>query len=344
MSDVKRYTLFIIAAFLLLANAFWQECNRTTSAEKGVMTQMKTYNIGRFSINVPASMEMTARTGRLRYVTAEEIFWHNFNRTEHVRAAEWEQFTNEINKLEPPKGNNKIVIMTYDFPEIGKWARGVFYYNKSVNNRFAPWALLIDYGKNGVWLKSDRTEIEDEKVNRRMRNNLINIAKAYQPLDLKDLKIQRPDNRFFLRYGAINLPYSAHEESSALFEGHPLDLTLSIEMEMDFTQEIETMGLIKRTKGLLAAALLQTEGGISKIRLQKREMAGMPGEEALLLVREGQEKNILFTWEYNGKDDSGEYPTTRIEMESHSDADLDEKLKIWDAILDSMQPLFERKK
>lgn len=202
---------------------------------------------------------------------------------------------------------------------------------------------MVDAGQVGVWLTGDPTIVEKENVSHKMANNIETISKAYHPLDLKNLTKQQPDNQFYLQHGVINLPYFVREQSIARFEGHPLDLKLLIEMEMDFNHKIEPMGLITKTRGMLAAALFTPGGGMSKVRLDKRNVAGMPGEEAVLKVREGNDKNLVFTWEYNGKDDSGEYPTTRINMES-PDGNMDEKLKIWDAILDSMKPMFVRKK
>ena len=46
-------------------------------------------------------------------------------------------------------------------------------------------------------------------------------------------------------------------------------------------------------------------------------------------------------WRYAGKKDSGEYPEIVLEMES-PDGNLKEKLKIWDAILESMKPLYKK--
>lgn len=343
---MKLYAIesLLISVLIFLTCAAVQGCDKQTGLDKGAKTQMKTNYIGRFSIAVPSEMEQKIRTAKLRYAEIKELVWPKDVKPEQARAAEWERFIAEIKALKPPEGKEKVIIKTNDFPAVGKWVKGIFYYSDYIDDNAAQWILLMDSGRGGVWLKGESSVVEKENENHKMMRNIENIAESYQPLDMKNLKVQRPDNRFFLQYGAINLPYSAHEESLARFEGHPLDLTLSIEMEMDFTLEIEPMGLIKRTKGLLAAALLQMGGGISKIRLQKREVAGMPGEESVLVVREGEEKDLVFTWEYNGKDDSGEYPTTRIKMESPNDADLEEKMKIWDAILDSMQPLFERKK
>ena len=304
---------------------------------------METKYIGRFSMQVPVEMEMKIRSSKLRSVEIREVVWPKDVTPEHVRTAEWDRFMAEIRKIKPPKGTDKVIIKKYDFPDVGKWVKGMFFYDGNYSKDGGIWTLLMDAGANGVWLKSDTVMVEAELTDPKTVPNFENIAKAYQSPETVNPKGQKPDNRFYLRYGAINLPYFVREESIARFEGHQLNLTLLIEMEMDFNHEIEPMGLIKRTRGLLAAALITPGGSISSVRLHKRVVAGMPGEESVLKVSEGANKHLVFTWEYNGKDDSGEYPTTRIKMES-PDGNLDEKLKIWDAVLDSMKPMFERKK
>ncbi len=333
----------IIAVLVILAFIAARGCDRKTSA-KGATGEMKTYYIGRFSIDMPADMEMTARTGKLRYVDIDEVIWQNDVSSEKARMAEWDQFMANVKEIRPPKGKEKVIIRTYDFPEIGKWVKGIFYYIDRHDDEYAPWTLLMDMGRIGIWLKSDSTEIEDENLTNRVLRNLIEIAKSYLPLDMKTIKNQITDSRFFLKHGAINLPYSANEESMARFDNHELDLNILIEMNMDIAEKIETEELIERTEKLLASDLIPSTGGISKIRLQKREVAGMLGDETLLELRDGKERSLVFTWEYNGKYDSGEYPVTKIEMECPTTEKLEEKIRIWDAVLDSMKPLFERKK
>jgi len=82
--------LVIMAAVISsLAFATCRGCDRKTSA-KGAIGEMKTYYIGRFSIDMPADMEMTARSGKLRYVNIEEVIWKKGVRPENERMAEWE--------------------------------------------------------------------------------------------------------------------------------------------------------------------------------------------------------------------------------------------------------------
>ena len=324
--------------FIVLASATAYGCNLKTN-DKGATNNMQTYYIGRFSITVPTVMEQKIRSSKLRSVEIKEVVWPKELSPEKARTTEWELFMTEVRQLTPKKNTDKVILKTNNFPEVGKWVNGIFFQDKKYSYKEGVWKLLMDAGSVGVWFIGDPTIVEKENVSHKMVRNIETVAKAYQPLDIKSQR----DNCFYLQYGVINLPYFVDEESIVRFEGHPLITKLLIEMEMDMNHEIEPQALIKGTKAMLAAALVTPGGSISKIRLGKREVAGMPGEEAVLKVKEEDRTDLLFTWEYSGKDDSGEYPTTRINMES-PDGNLEEKLKIWDAVLDSMKPMFVRKK
>jgi hypothetical protein len=339
---ITRVKPLLAVLFIILASTITYGCNMKTN-NKGAIKNMKTYYIGRFCIEVPAEMVLTIRSSKLRRVDIQEVLWPKDQKPESIRNAEWERFMEEIEKLDPPEGTNKVIIKTDDLTNVEKWIKGVFFHDKFNDDDEGTWTVLMDARNVGVWLKSNPVIVEKELAKPRTIPNFEIILKAYQPPVSAKSNIQQADNQFYLQYGAIDLPYLVQEASIARFEGNSLFTKLLIEMEMDVKHEIEPMGLIKKTRGLLAAALITPGGSISKVRLNKREVAGMPGEEAVLKVREGNETELVFTWEYNGKDDSGEYPTTRINMES-PDGNLDEKLKIWDAVLDSMKPMFERKK
>ena len=304
---------------------------------------MKTHYIGRFSIAAPPDMRIAVRTASLRYVEIDEIVWPKDVNHEQARNTEWENFMKETKKLTPPDGTDKVILKVHKFPGVGKWNEGALYHKEGDDADEATWHLLMDTGSVGVWLSSRSTLLEDEIASNRVANNISNIGKSYMVVNSNDMSRHPSDNRFFLQQGIVNLPYSAQEESYIRFEGHPLDLVLHIKMEMDVGYYRETGGLIDKTKELLTEAALRPGISISKIRLGKREVAGMKGEEAILRTSDADRKKLLFTWEFNGKEDSGEYPTTTIEMES-PDGKLDEKIRIWDAVLDSMKPMFERKK
>jgi hypothetical protein len=261
---------------------------------------------------------------------------------EQAKTAEWDRFMTMLNKLKPPKGKNNVIIKVRDFPGIGQWAKGVYYYYDDFSDYDGRWALLVDTGHIGVWFRGNSV-VEKEKLNHYLETNIETSGKSYTFFAGQRPNVSPKGDWFYLEHGAINLPYEEQEESSARFEGHPLNLAFDIKMEMDIGHYREKMGLIEKTTEMLAASVLQSGGSMSKIRLRRREVAGMKGEESILRIVDGKEKTLQFIWEFNGKEDSGEYPTTTIEMEA-PDGNLDEKTKIWDTVLDSMKPMFVRKK
>lgn len=342
MLKIRRIRALLVLIYLLATCSILQGCDRKTNTGKGAIIPMKTYYIGRFSIAVPAVMKLIKQTSEIGYVDIKEVNCPKSMSNKEIRTREWSSFLEEVNRLSPPEGKDKVIIRIRDFDGMGQWAKGALYYDNYLHPRTATWAILLDNVTILLWLKCGPTLINDENETNRVAKNISVTGKSYQ-LFYYDSKENLPQGDwFYLKYGAVNLPYEEQEESYARFEGHPLDLVLDIKMEMDVGNYREAGGLIEKTQELLAEAALMPGISASKIRLGKRVVAGMKGEESILRMSEAGRKILQFTWEFNGKEDSGEYPTTAIEMES-PDGNLDEKIKIWDAVLDSMKPMFVRK-
>jgi len=339
MSKMQRINALLLTITIAFCSSV-HGCEKTINLERGANIQMKTYKIGRFSLAVPAEMKLDERTSKVRHVEIEELLWSGGAKHEQTRTGQWDKLIAEIKKYEPPRGSDKVILRIQDFPCERKWAKGVFYHKKGDAADEATWTVLLDEGVVGVLIKGRSVLIEKENKSHLMSNNIENLCNSYHKTDSVSIP---NDNGFHLQHGIIALPYSWQEASHACFENHSSNFVLTIDMEMDSRHYRETMGLIEKTKGMLATAALQTTGSMSKIRLDKREVAGMKGEESILRITEHGEKTLLFNWEFNGKEDLGEYPTTHIEMEA-PDGNLDEKIKIWDAVLDSMKPVFVRKK
>jgi hypothetical protein len=183
--------------------------------------------------------------------------------------------------------------------------------------------------------------MENGTVTKRLHDNSVNIGKSYKVID-PEKPIKQSGDLFYLQYGAIDLPYEWQEISYIRFEGHPLDVVIKMQMKMDEVMKIEKAGVIDKTT---AAIVSKFAYGISvdRIRSRNRTVAGMEGQEELHRLSDKDGKELYFTWEFQGVKDSGYYPMTRITMDSPN-GHLEEKLKIWDAMLDSMKPMFERKK
>lgn len=216
----------------------------------------------------------------------------------------------------------KIIIDEKEFSEVGKQAKGVLYYGDYMIEKRLFWDVLVDYGNTGLWLKIAGTNSD------KMIKNFSNILSNYK----LDTLANRTHGSFYLKHGVIQLPYLEQESSYARFEGHPLDLRL--EIEMSETHSVEESGPVER----LAAALSSNFApgvNVKKIRAGKKVVAGLLGEEIIVRMDDGDEPELHFGWEYTGKEDSGDHPMIQIEMES-PDGKIDEKLKGWDAILNSM--------
>ena len=327
--QLKRCLLIVIGLSLLAC----QNGEGKDKLSKGANKSMKTYPMGRFRVDVPLELKLAHQEHRIRYADIEEFVWPQNINKEQVRNRIWETKLSEIDNIKPLKGIKNIVIEKKDFSAIGKWAQGILYYGDRLLKEEMYWNILVDAGQIGVWIKIHGI---DKKA---MQLNIDNILKSYSFRNDDDLKTSNTDS-FFSKHGVFKLPYLEQEHTYARFEGHPLNFKL--EIEMNETQEVEKTGLASKLEKLLVSYV--TPGlDIHKIRSHKRAVAGLKGEEIVMKMIEADESKLQFAWQYQGKEDSGEHPEIELTMES-PDGNLDEKLKIWDAVLDSMKPMFARKK
>ncbi|MGB3941885.1 MAG: T6SS immunity protein Tli4 family protein [Candidatus Manganitrophaceae bacterium] len=145
-------------------------------------------------------------------------------------------------------------------------------------------------------------------------------------------------NWFYLQHGAINLPYLEQENAYVRFEGHPLGLTL--EIKMNSTHETRPVpNLLERIEVAIRERFAPGLD-VSRVRSQKRTVAGIPGEEVILRMTERGKASFLFGWDYLGRKDSGEYPRIVIKMDAFDDKHLQEQTLLWDRMLDSMKPMY----
>lgn len=237
----------------------------------------------------------------------------------------------EIAKLKAPKGKEGVVIDTTEFAGIGKWSKGVFYHVNPDIPRRIGFEMLFDTGvdSKGVWLKIKGTSREA------MEKNVPNIARSYQPRRYGDLKLP-PGNWFYTRHGAVNLPYLEQESAAARFL-NPLGTKIKIKTMEIHKTEAEGHNLLGRLNAVLATGY-NAGVDVKKIRTTKRIVAGLSGEEIVVRHDDGEDKSLTFMWRHGGKPDSGTEPLVLIEMNAE-DGEVDAKLKVWDAVLDSARPL-----
>ena len=113
---------------------------------------------------------------------------------------------------------------------------------------------------------------------------------------------------------------------------------MKFEITTTETHQVEQSGPVER----LAAALAMNFAlgvKVDRIRGGKRTAAGFSGEEIVLkMTNDDKTSTLRFGWEYHGKADSGSEPEIHVEMET-KDGQLEEKLKLWDVLLNSFKPV-----
>jgi hypothetical protein len=290
---------------------------------------MITHHIGRFMIQVPQSMEVARRSARLRFRELEDVKWPSTLAHEKAQDAAWQLRLDQIQKMSAPKGKPSALIEKREISKSQPSIQAIRYFGDNDDEEI-NWDTLVDAGTAGLWIKSRGLIERAEKI----IGHDLDIARAYHPLD--PAAPLPKETAFYLEHGYIALPYLEQEAAYARFEGHPLGLKLRIQTNEIHEDEAHDEGLLGRLAATLATGFAAGVD-IEKIRTGKREVGGLKGEETVLRAKTKDKTDLSFLWRYAGKKDSGDHPEIVIEIEA-KDGQLEEKLKLWDAILNSMKP------
>ncbi|MBR9981427.1 MAG: hypothetical protein KFF50_10410 [Desulfatitalea sp.] len=292
-----------------------------------------TYGVGRFVIEIPAEMTFSGSYS-MRTFDIKEVVWPETGWMEHTTAT-WKNLIDQIRQTDPPKDKTSSLIEEKEFSEIGKLCKAAFSYKDPRRPNRGYIDLLASSETMGLWISSFGKATGKEF----MYEKATDLARAYRPPSKGEGRVAvLPDkDSFYLRYGAIDLPFEYAERVNILFRNHPIDRELVLDVEMDVVQQVEQHGLIDR---LAAMILTKFVPGlkIEKIRTRKRNIAGMMGEEVIYRgIEEDGDSGLYFAWEYPGQKNSAHFPNIQIGIRAQDD-NLAEKLALWDAVLDSMRP------
>jgi hypothetical protein len=334
--------VLVLLTFGLATTGTLLGCDRTSFSATGVNQPMKTYYIGRFSVDIPASLDVTSGA-TFRDLKITETPWPEGMDRAQAREMEWNRFLEKLAQKNPPDDKESVILKNRDFPELGDGAKGIFYYYRDLSSRTAKWKVMMDSGRYAVWLESSSTTVDFEQKTNAMADHIAQTGQAYREIADDRARAHLRDGWFHLERNAIHLPYFFHESAGAGATNADRSVELSIELESDKRRHysespIPTRKTVREFKDLMSGMDVR----ISIVRYGEREVAGMRGGEFIFRGWEDGEESIHFIWEYNGVYDTGEYPAIKIKMEG-SDGRWKEKIALWDAILDSMQPMFERK-
>ena len=287
---------------------------------------MKTYYLGRFAIDLPEDFKLEMQSQKLCHAEVADFKWMERDR-EKERNALWSQKIAEIKKLKLPEGKNQIIIEEVNFPKMGKWAKGVLYYGDYILPRRLFWCVLVDYGTTGVWLRI--AGIKKEQLVKHFSDLLSRYQYGHDNLTKAS---------FCLIHGKIDFAYEEQESTYARFAG---PMGMKLEIDMNETYEVEEAGLLESFAAALATNFASGVN-VDRIRVRKRTIAGLNGEELVTKMTADMGPKLYFGWKYLGKKDSGEHPEIEITIDESPNNNLDEKMIIWDQILESFRPIQKR--
>ncbi len=335
---LRQWAFALLIMAMMPVSACTQDNGRKTMDNKNEQTI--TYGVGRFVIDIPVSMQYRGGSYRMRNRQIREIIWPDGDPQLAAKAA-WEKRFEEIENLKPPEGKDKALIETKDFPGIGKWCKAVFYYGDPRDTEFEDIPLkgyldiLVNAGVTGAWItsygKSTGKDFMFEKST--------DLAKAYRPPTHRQGKasVLKNVDSFYLQYGAIDLPFEYQESTDIYLEGHPIDKFLRLHIEIEVIHKVQPVGLIERIEAGIKTDYVQGLK-IKKIKAKERIVAEQKGEEFIYKSADDDgDKGFSFFWESPGEENSSHHPRINITMGTE-DGKLDEKLALWETILDGMHP------
>ena len=329
MRNTLRLLLITMLTGLLLCSYSYAAMKKTQKpmpTSKGAEHKMKTYYMGRFAIDLPEDFKLEIQSNRFRLVEIEE--YPNLKDADQ----KWKSRLSEIEKLKKPEGVKKIIIKEQPIERLGKWARGVLYYGDYMFANHCNWDFMVSYESKAVLFSLKGGLLDKEKS---MYARVLEVSKAYSPRPFLNQPTNHP---FYTEHGVIELPYKRQESTYARFDG-PMEMKL--EIHMNETHQVKDTGLLKSFAASLAMNFAPGVD-VDKIRASKRTIYGLNGDELVTKMTEDGDPELYFGWKYEGRKDSGEYPVIRIMVQECPDGNLNEKLKIWDAALDSFRPAYKR--
>jgi hypothetical protein len=204
---------------------------------------------------------------------------------------------------------------------------------------------LIDKGKVAILFETPRGTLLDDYNLKNSINNHIGVANAYTVRD----RSQTPPrgDYFYMQNGVIALPFLWHERihssfiNKGLYNYDPNYDYIRIETESTFTGQKYTVS--DNMAATIESGFAFAKGvKVDRLRFGKRMVAGLEGQEELNRFTSKDKITFHFSWEYIAKTNSGEAPGIQITLNCPDSGDEKERLKIWDAVLNSVKPMYER--
>jgi hypothetical protein len=285
--------------------------------------------VGRFCLRLPASMKRSSDEEQVQGVTLEEVAWDKGAKDP------WEhEWLERLRKIEAKKAGREIAkAMDGEILEqrmIKPGALKAVFYCPGPSRKRTALGAIYNAGHRGLWLEILAGESKKEEAVKRISE----VAAAYRPDE--QAGAPRPKGAFHLPHGVIAAPFKLAEEAEVHFKGGPLDVELMFALETVF--EADNESLMSRFANMMETSGVAAMGaGLRPIRSKSRKVAGLPGEEIILLGQQDDDGSLFFQWRTPGEPGSGKHPAINVVLRG-SDDKKDEKIAFWDALLDSVKP------
>jgi hypothetical protein len=330
---LSRRSLEAALGVLLLALA---SCSRSTpSSEEPRMSPQPAepvtrHCLGRFCLDVPASMARTADSFQHQYVSLEETLWQD-----PADDARRGALKKRLARIESLKERREIPTDTQGEiraqRQLGPTLQGVMFHEDD-NPELISWGGLLSSGPVDVWMQIDGDLEREGEWSAR----LVEVSQAYRPLEPKEALPVPGKDWFYLRHGLVALPLKSKEQVRTRFEGHPLKLKLAFTTKT--VSQVKKQNMMERLSDSVALAGEELKGSLVTQKYKSRTVAGLEGEELILRFSEGKKQQLYCLWTYPGQETPVRRPKISIELESTLEQD-DAKVAIWDQLLDSVRPV-----
>ena len=299
----------------------------TAATQSATRLDARPVFFGRFSIDVPAAMQLQTQRYTIGRVAIEDVATPVTDATfDSLWKAQRQKIAAEQN--EDTKRTAKIVEET----EPARGARAVFYHGAQFGDSFWSAQALVRIDNAAAWLR-----IEDVKASvDEIKAEIGNVSKALS------LGANAPPNAAGPSFSAgrwrVALPPMGGEEAYVRFirQGDTPGVPRELKVRTQVVEVVEERGLVDRFTDLAGGWFAKLGVGTETMRSGKREIAGLAGDEVIAKLKADQSSMIGLKWEYHGTANAPMKPAITIEGQSE-DRDAGGLLRAWDNTLGSLR-------
>jgi hypothetical protein len=301
---------------------------------------LMTEHIGRFQIGVPTTLEPVYEAYALRDAGIDVHPWPQEAGADYERL--WRERMEKIRATENVDRRTFAEILEQG--ELVPGVRVVVYRHPSRAEGTLNAEALLQRDGRAVWLSASMWRDSQDRLPEELKALFRSLVDSLRNVEQRP-ELKREPGQFFVRTHALQVPPvsdAGYERAEVRFVGalrngarvgEAIDLTFNFSLTGRPAPETRLERHRKSRSWLLQLGMRQRT-----LRAGTRLVAGMPGDELIVRMREEDGETLSFEWEFNGEAGSAVRPRTIILM-SGSPREQRALTALWDAILDSIEPV-----